>query len=165
MSDGPTLPKEVFLLTSRRKAVLGAIVDRYIGTVAPVGSQHIARQWGLSLSPATVRADMAALEDEGYITRPHTSAGAVPTDRGYRYYVEKFTTNPTLPHKEKVFIRREFVNMHMAQSQWARMAVGSLPKLTGNLAITTAPKATQVRLKQVELVPVQDVLVMMLVVL
>ena len=153
------------MLTARRETVLGAIVDGYIDTVTPIGSQHIVKKWGLSLSPATIRAEMSALEDEGYITRPHTSAGGVPTDRGYRYYVERFTTKPTLAPREKGLIRQQFVKMHMDQERWARMAAAALPKLTGNLAISTAPKAAQVRLKQLELVPVQDFLVMMLVVL
>ena len=74
----------------RRGAVLRAIVEEHIQTAAPVSSQAVARASGLSVSSATVRNDMTALERDGYVSQPHTSAGRVPTDRGYRYFVDRF---------------------------------------------------------------------------
>ena len=76
----------------RRLAVLRAIVEDYVATEEPVGSKALVERHGLGVSPATVRNDMAALEDEGYITQPHTSAGRVPTDKGYRLFVDRLTT-------------------------------------------------------------------------
>ena len=72
----------------RRQAVLRAIVEGYVATSEPVGSKALASQHGLTVSPATIRNDMAALEDDGLITQPHTSAGRIPTDKGYRAFVD-----------------------------------------------------------------------------
>ena len=76
----------------RRLAVLRAIVEDFVATEEPVGSKALVERHGLNVSPATVRNDMAALEDEGYITQPHTSAGRIPTDKGYRLFVDRLTT-------------------------------------------------------------------------
>ena len=77
---------------SRRLLVLRAVVEDYIRSQEPVGSNAIARKHDLGVSSATVRNDMAALEDEGYLTQPHTSAGRVPTEKGYRYFVDQLAT-------------------------------------------------------------------------
>ena len=81
-------------LDERKAAILRAIVEEYIATAQPVGSQTIARSRGLGVSSATVRNDMTVLEREGYLVQPHTSAGRVPTDRGYRFFVDHFTASP-----------------------------------------------------------------------
>ena len=85
----------------RRLAVLRAIVEDYVATEEPVGSKALVERHGLGVSPATVRNDMAALEDEGYITQPHTSAGRVPTDKGYRLFVDRLTTVKPMSAAEK----------------------------------------------------------------
>lgn len=77
------------MLSERRLQVLRAIVQDYVGTEEPVGSKALTERHNLGVSPATVRNDMAALEDEGYIAQPHTSAGRIPTDKGYRLFVDK----------------------------------------------------------------------------
>ena len=153
------------MLTARRESVLTAIVEGHIDTVTPVGSQHIAEKWGKALSPATVRSEMATLEQDGYITRPHASAGGLPTDLGYRTYIRQFLANPVLGPREKGHIKRRLVHVAMDQEGWARSAAEALSRLTGSLAVTTAPKPSRVRLKRIELVPVQDLMVMTLVVL
>ena len=153
------------MLTARRESVLNAIVEGHIDTVTPVGSQHIAEKWGMTHSPATVRSEMAALEQDGYITRPHTSAGGLPTDLGYRTYVRQFLADPTLGPAEKGRIRQRLVHLAMDQEGWARSAAEALSGLTGSLAVTTAPKPARVQLKRIELVPVHDLMVMTLVVL
>ena len=76
----------------RRLAVLRAIVEDYVATEEPVGSKALVERHGLNVSPATIRNDMAALEEEGYLAQPHTSAGRVPTDKGYRLFVDRLTT-------------------------------------------------------------------------
>src|SRR6188768_3871266 len=85
----------------RRLAVLRAIVEDFVATEEPVGSKALVERHGLNVSPATVRNDMAALEDEGYITQPHTSAGRIPTDAGYRLFVDRLSTVKTLSIAEK----------------------------------------------------------------
>src|SRR5918992_5095613 len=85
----------------RRLAVLRAIVEDYVATEEPVGSRALVERHGLGVSPATVRNDMAALEEEGFIHQPHTSAGRVPTDKGYRLFVDKLTTVKPLSAAEK----------------------------------------------------------------
>ncbi len=72
----------------RRARILGHIVSEYVNTAVPVGSATVVRKYGLPISAATVRNDMARLEEEGFITHPHTSAGRIPSDKGYRFYVE-----------------------------------------------------------------------------
>ena len=85
----------------RRLAVLRAIVEDYVSTEEPVGSKALVERHGLGVSPATVRNDMAALEEEGFITQPHTSAGRVPTDKGYRLFVDRLTTLKPMSAAEK----------------------------------------------------------------
>src|ERR1700759_3103408 len=85
----------------RRLAVLRAIIEDYVSTQEPVGSKALVERHGLGVSPATVRNDMAALEEEGYIAQPHTSAGRVPTDKGYRLFVDKLTTVKPMSTAEK----------------------------------------------------------------
>src|SRR5436189_4072164 len=85
----------------RRLAVLRAIVEDYVSTQEPVGSKALAERHGLGVSPATVRNDMAALEEEGYITHPHTSAGRIPTDLGYRLFVDRLSSVKPLSPAEK----------------------------------------------------------------
>ncbi len=79
------------MLDDRKTAILSAVVQEYIATAQPVGSSHIANVPGVQVSPATVRNDMAALEQEGFLIQPHTSAGRVPTDKGYRFFVDHLT--------------------------------------------------------------------------
>ena len=78
-------------LNDRRAAILEAVVTEYIGTAEPVGSSHVANSPGVQVSSATVRSEMVALEREGYLVQPHTSAGRIPTDKGYRFFVDHLT--------------------------------------------------------------------------
>ena len=88
-------------MSSRRLEILRAIVDEYVATQEPVGSKAIAERHGLGISPATIRNEMAVLEDEGLITQPHTSAGRIPTDLGYRVFVDKLATVKPLSPAER----------------------------------------------------------------
>src|SRR5687767_6036272 len=83
-------------LDERKAAILRAIVQGFVKTGEPVGSKRLTEEWALGVSSATVRSEMAALEDAGYITHPHTSAGRVPTDKGYRYFVDTMGSTPQL---------------------------------------------------------------------
>ena len=96
------------MLEDRRLAVLRAIVEDYVATHEPVGSKALVERHNLGVSPATIRNDMAALEDEGYITHPHTSAGRVPTDRGYRLFVDQISDVKPMSAAE-----RRIVHQHL----------------------------------------------------
>jgi heat-inducible transcriptional repressor len=89
------------MTTDRRLEILRAIVDEYVETQVPVGSRAIADKRALGISPATIRNEMAVLEEEGFITQPHTSAGRIPTDRGYRLFVDKLSTIKPLSTAER----------------------------------------------------------------
>src|SRR3954454_2624798 len=92
---------EVEMIDDRKLDVLRAIVEDYVQTQEPVGSKALVERHGLGVSPATVRNDMAVLEEEGFITQPHTSAGRIPTDKGYRLFVDKLTNIKPLSTAEK----------------------------------------------------------------
>ena len=142
----------------RRAHILGHIVSEYVRTAVPVGSQAIVRKYGLPVSPATVRNEMVKLEEEGYITHPHTSAGRVPSDKGYRYYVESLMEEEDLSWAEKQSIQRR---LWMGQAtigridlmyEQARLAAAVLAEVAHNAALATPPRAPRCRLQRLELV-------------
>src|SRR3954449_13427750 len=108
-------------LDERKAAILRAIVEHYVDSAQPVGSQTVTQTAGLGVSAATVRNEMSVLERDGYITQPHTSAGRVPTDRGYRYYVDRLAGASQLPAPERRVIAEFFTTatraMHDLLSQ------------------------------------------------
>jgi heat-inducible transcriptional repressor len=125
----------------------------------PVGSKTVVRRYGLPISAATVRSEMARLEDEGYITHPHTSAGRIPSDKGYRFYVESLMEEEELPWNEKQAIQHRLYGMartatgraELVEDQ-ARMAAAVLAESVRNAAVATAPRAPRCRLQHLELV-------------
>ena len=94
-------------IQSRKDRILGIVVSQYIKTITPVGSHFITEEFNLDVSPATVRNILAELEEEGYLTHPHTSAGRLPTQRGYRYYVDHLMNEIQLLEEEKKRIQLE----------------------------------------------------------
>ena len=94
------------IMDERKRRILKVITDDYITSAEPVGSRTIARKYDLGLSPATIRNEMADLEEEGYLQQPHTSAGRIPSDRGYRYYVDALMERRRLRAEEIATIRR-----------------------------------------------------------
>ncbi len=150
--------------TARRQAILNIIAGEYIKTAVPVASEYIFRKYNLNVSPATIRNDMVFLEDEGYITRPHTSAGCIPLDKGYRYYVESISSDIELPLEEQYRIRDLFCHAQDEINRWLKMAAVLMAKLVGNAALVTFPKATECRFKHLELVSLHELLAMMVMV-
>src|SRR5437763_16286789 len=101
------------MLDQRKAAILRAVVQEYIQTAQPVASAHVARLGDLAVSPATVRNEMAALERDGYLVHPHTSAGRVPTDKGYRFFVDQLRTPPgPLAPNQKRPVEEFFTKAH-----------------------------------------------------
>jgi heat-inducible transcriptional repressor len=149
----------------RRETILKIIVGEYISRVAPVASGSIAENYTLEVSPATIRNDVAYLESEGYITHPHHSAGSVPTDKAYRYYVELLGNALDLPESEQCFFYQVFREARDKIEQQLRLAVFFLARFVHNLAIITSPRAPESRLKHLGLVSLQDFVALLILVL
>ena len=152
-------------LSARQETILKIILSHHVGTAAPVPSEVVTRQSGLDVSPATVRHEMAALEEEGYISRPHHSAGGVPTDRGYRYYVEALTGKPELPDETKRSVRTQLAGAGRDVDVWARLSARLLAQLANNLALVSMPRTVQTRIRNLQLVYLDELLVMQVLVL
>jgi len=151
--------------TPRRKAILNIIVAEYIATAMPVASETILRNYKLGVSSATIRNDMAYLEKEGYIAKPHTSAGIIPLAKGYRNYVESISKNIELPMEEQYHIRDSFHNVEEEVERWLKLAAALMSRLVGNAALVTFPKAKKCRLKHLELVSLHEYLALLILVL
>jgi heat-inducible transcriptional repressor len=152
------------VLTERRAAILQLIVDDYVRSATPVGSENIVRTHRLELSSATLRNEMARLEEDGYISHPHTSAGRVPSDKGYRYYVETLMQDTDIPNEEKLRILHQFHQASMEMSEWLQLAASVLAQAAQNMAVVTAPRTTSVRLKHLQLVELNESAALMIVV-
>lgn len=140
------------MLTERRAAILQLIISDYIESAMPVGSENIVRTHRLGLSSATIRNEMARLEEDGYISHPHTSAGRVPSDKGYRFYVETLMRDPDITAEEKRRILHQFHQASTEITEWLQLAASVLAQSVGNLAVVTAPRASRARLKHLQLI-------------
>lgn len=152
-------------MTLRRQAVLGLVIRSYIEKGQPVGSKAFVNDYGLDISAATIRNEMAALEELGYLTHPHTSAGRIPTEQGYRYFVEHLLGDTELPLPEQLKIRHQFHQSRLELDQWVRLAVAILAHTTRKAAVATPPRAHESRFKHLELISLRDTLVLLVLVL
>jgi len=152
------------VLSARAGTILNSIVGQYIARTVPVPSQIIASDPELEVSPATVRNEMAYLEQEGYLIRPHTSAGCIPSDKGYRYYVESME-NVTLPPAEQRLISHVFHQAEKEVEAWLHLTASLLARLAQNVAVVSLPKSADCKLKHMELLALQDSLALAVVVL
>jgi heat-inducible transcriptional repressor len=151
-------------LNARRGHILRIIVHDYVEHAAPVGSEHIARSHTLGVSPATIRNDMAMLEEEGFIAQPHTSAGRVPSDKGYRYFVEMLMERVELPPAVRRQVHDE-LHQEGDLEEWTKAAAGLLSQLAHTMGLITMARPSTARFKHLELVPVQDTVALLIVVL
>src|SRR5580700_5491055 len=126
-------------LNARRAAILEAVVSEYIGTAEPVGSSHVANAPGVQVSSATVRSEMVALEREGYLAQPHTSAGRIPTDKGYRFFVDHLTEPGVLGTAQRQQVRQFFDQVHGEMEEMLERASGLLSELTSYAAVVVGP--------------------------
>lgn len=129
-SELPDLPR-------RRRELLHAVIREYISSAQPVASGALVRRYRLPVSPATVRHELAELEELGLLTHPHTSAGRVPTDLGYRYFIESLMPATDLAPDEQVTVSHQFRQAQAAD--WLRLAASILARLTAEAAIVTSP--------------------------
>ena len=157
------LPGEV--LSDRKRTILSRIIGRYIHTARPVGSGQISRSLDQKLSSATIRNEMMHLEDEGYIKRIHSSSGAVPCDKGYRYYLSFLKSDDLrLMHEIDNLVRPEFADLPIDIDTWIRRAATVLSRLIHNVALITTPRTRQRRLKELHLVHLKDMLALVILV-
>ncbi|MEV4557282.1 heat-inducible transcriptional repressor HrcA [Kitasatospora sp. NPDC049285] len=138
-------------LDERRLAVLRAIVQDYVGTEEPVGSKALVERHNLGVSPATVRNDMSALEEEGYIHQPHTSAGRIPTDKGYRLFVDRLAEVKPMTAPERRAIRH-FLEGAVDLDDVVARTVRLLAQLTRQVAVVQYPSLTRSTVRHIELV-------------
>ncbi|MFC1938227.1 heat-inducible transcriptional repressor HrcA [Chloroflexota bacterium] len=152
------------MLSDRTETILRSIVGQYITRATPVPSQSLVNDYELGVSPATIRNEMAYLEREGYIIRPHPSAGSIPSDRGYRYYVDSLT-DIELPIAEQRLISHLFHQVEEKVEEWLSLAAALVARLAGNVAIVASPKAADCKFKYLELVSLQDYVALAILVL
>ena len=152
-------------LNERRKCILRAITDVYIDTAEPVGSTTIARKHNLGISSATIRNEMASLEEEGYVYQPHTSAGRVPSDKGYRYYVDVLLEIPEVTSEEYKKINQLAEYRKEAIEKTIRRTTKLLAELTEYVSVAVIPEHRNATFRHIQLVPldVHNILVILVV--
>jgi len=151
-------------LTLREETILSSIIRQYIAQAQPVSSASILGECGLDVSSATVRNDVARLEAEGYIIRPHYAAGSIPSDRGYRHYVSTLT-QPKLPLEVQFMINHLFHQVEDKLEEWLNLAATLLAQHTRSVAVVTAPRPSAARFKHTELVSLKPQLALVVLVL
>ncbi len=139
-------------LTTRQKKILSLIVHEHIASADPVGSKSLVQKYGMNLSSATVRNEMAVLTEAGLLRQPHTSAGRVPTEEGYRYFVRQLMNETSLPPAIRATINHQFSQMSNDIRQWMRLAASVLANRTNSASLITAPQVNQVQFKHLELI-------------
>jgi heat-inducible transcriptional repressor len=151
-------------LTERQQELLAYVVQDYVETAAPVGSESL-RQRRMRVSSATIRNDLAALEELGYLMHPHTSAGRLPTEKGYRYFVESLMQELELPLAEKRMISHQFHQVTLDVEQWMRLTAAVVAHSAQSAALVTAPQSTRCRLKHLQLVAINEQVALLVLVL
>ncbi len=152
-------------MDERKAAILRAVIERYIETAQPVGSSHVARRDDLGVSPATVRNEMLALEHEGYLRQPHTSAGRVPTEKGYRFFVDAMAGTESLSPGNVARVSQFFAAAHGELEQMLRQTSLLLSTLTGTAAVVTGEQGGAATIRSVHLVDLSPTHLMAVVVL
>jgi heat-inducible transcriptional repressor len=140
------------MLDDRKTAILRAVVQEYIATAQPVGSSHIAALSGVNVSSATVRNEMAVLEQEGFLVQPHTSAGRVPTDQGYRFFVDHLATPGRVDATTTREVGEFFEVAHGRLEEMLHHTSDLLTRLTHNAAVVLGPKAEAATIRSVQVV-------------
>jgi heat-inducible transcriptional repressor len=148
----PNRDADDHVLNARRAAILEAVVTEYIGSAEPVGSSLVANAPGVQVSSATVRSEMSALEQEGYLVQPHTSAGRIPTDKGYRFFVDHLTAPGVLGPTQHQQVSRFFDQVHVEMEVMLERASGLLSELTSYAAVVVGPSHDTATVRSVQVV-------------
>ncbi|HSL47383.1 MAG TPA: heat-inducible transcriptional repressor HrcA [Anaerolineales bacterium] len=152
-------------LTERQKTLLLLIIRDYIESAQPVGSKRLVEHYRINLSSATIRNEMAALTEMGYLRQPHTSAGRVPTEEGYRYFVSQMMNQAELPEAVQATISHQFYQSRPDIEQWMTLAASILAHQSQGVSVVTAPHIDKAKYKHVELISTQGRQVLMVLVL
>lgn len=152
-------------LNERQKLILALVIHDYTETAQPVGSQRLVDRYSLGLSPATVRNAMVDLTDAGYLRQPHTSAGRVPTEEGYRYFVRQLMGQTELPANTRNTIVHQFYQAGPDVNRWMRLAASVLAHQSQGASLVTAPRPEQARFKHLSLISTHGRQVLMVLVL
>lgn len=124
-------------MNNRQEKILAAIIEEYTQTAIAVGSQVLVSKYGFKVSPATIRNDMMTLEEEGYLYQPHISAGRIPSDKGYRYFVEEMMKEKELTKEEQQKMQREFLKLKAQNKRLTRTTAKLLSHMSGNFAVSS----------------------------
>lgn len=143
-------------LNDRERAVLAVLIDHYVRTAEPVGSRTIATRYNLGVSSATVRNTLADLEERGFVAQPHTSAGRIPTDAGYRFYIDKLLKSEKLSQGDREKIRRDLSVDFSALEDILEQTSRVLARISTQLGVTIGPKFEQGVLTRIEILPVAE---------
>ena len=143
-------------LDLRTQAILRAVIEEYVTTATPVGSLALVERYHLGVSSATVRSILAELEANGLLTHPYTSAGRIPTDAGYRFYVESITEAVPLPAVEQLMIRHQFGQVEFASEHWFRLAATTLATVTRAAGLATPAKPRDAHIRRIDLVAINE---------
>jgi len=152
-------------LTPRQRTILGLVVREYVKNASPVSSRALVEHYRLHVSTATVRNELSLLEESGYLSHPHTSAGRVPTHKGYNHFVERLLGEAELPLQERRTIAHQFHQVRPDFEQWMPLAASVLASTTSGAALVTAPQATQAHYKHLQLISTQGRSVLLILVL
>ncbi len=151
-------------LDPRSESILRAVIDEYVSTAIPVGSQALVERYSLGVSSATVRNILAALEADGLLTHPHTSAGRTPTDAGYRYFVEAISDASHLGPVDQMMIRHQFGQVQHASEQWFRLAATTLASANRIAGLATPAKPRVAHVRRIDIVSISDRLASLIIV-
>src|SRR5437763_485444 len=154
--DNRGYQRDMIPISPRKQQVLRVLVEEYIHTATPVASETLVRKYKLPFSSATVRNELAGLEEAHLIYQPHTSAGRVPTDLGYRYFVEHLMEESALSLDEQRRIRHQFYQVQDQLDQWVRLTASLMASMLHSAAVMTSPRASEGRLKHFEVLSVTD---------
>jgi heat-inducible transcriptional repressor len=152
-------------LTERQKSLLLIIIRDYIDAAQPVGSKRLVEHYHMDLSSATIRNEMSALTELGYLRQPHTSAGRVPTEQGYRFFVSAMMNDAELPPSVQGTIVHQFHQASQGIDQWMQMAASVLAHQSQGASMVTAPRAETARFQHVELISTQGRQILMVLVM
>lgn len=152
-------------LTERQRFILSLIIHEYVRTATPVASQQLVQQFKLDMSSATVRNELAELTELGFLRQPYTSAGRVPTEEGYKFFVSRLIQDTTLPETMRSTISHQFYQMHNDVDQWMRLAASVLARQSMAASLVTAPHPARALLKHVELISTRGTQVLMVLVM
>jgi len=152
-------------LTERQKIILALVVREYVDSTQPVGSKRLVEAYHLDFSSATIRNEMSALTDAGYLQQPHTSAGRAPTEEGYRFFVSQLMGHTILPEQTQRTIQHQFYQARHDFDQWMRLAASILARQSQGASLVTSLHPEHARLKHLELIATRGRQVLMVLVL